>query len=168
MTCFLALLTSANPEERQLAVELCSELVIEPEEGFITEIASLIGTADTEATITILELLVTYEYNLDAETISKIMALVTNDKDSLRLAAYRFVENTQNSPSATTLLVALEDQIAEVREIATNCLHEEILCDTTAFKVAEYLRHENFTIQNAARELLIASGQEDFLRKVEG
>ena len=168
MTRLFTLLTSANPEERQLAVELCSELVTEPEEYFITKVASLIGTVDTEATITILELLVAYEHDLDAETISKTMGLATSDKDSLRLAAYRFVENTQNSPSATTLLVALEDQIAEVREIATNCLHKEILCESVAFEVSEYISHENPTIQNTARELLIASGQEDLLGKIEG
>lgn len=167
MTRFFTLLTSSDSKDRQLAVELCSELVTEPEEDFITEIASLIGTTDTEATVTILELLVTYEYYLDAETISKVMALVTSGEDSLRLAAYRFLKNTQDSPSATTLLEALEDPIDEIREIATDCLNKEILCDFMSFEVAEYLRHENPTIQNAARELLIASGQEDLLSKVE-
>ncbi len=125
-------------------------------------------TANTEATVTIVELLMTYEYHLDRETISKVIALVSSDDKSLRLAAYRFIKNTQNSPSVTTLLVALEDQIAEVREIATNCLHKEILCESVAFEVSEYISHENPTIQNTARELLIASGQEDLLGKIEG
>ncbi len=61
MINFLSRLTSDDPRERELAVEICTDLVTEPEGEFLQEILNLLGSENSEVTFTILELLKTYE-----------------------------------------------------------------------------------------------------------
>jgi HEAT repeat protein len=163
MVKFISRLTSDDSRKRELAVEICTDLVTEPEGEFIQEILTLLGSENSEVTLTILELLKNYENWLDSDW---DLDLMRSGDSSVRIAAFRFFGEDPSWRAATLLLDALVDEDSEIRQIATEALHKIILCESTSFEVAAYLRHDNPQICEAASELLMGSGQDDLLEKI--
>ena len=165
MERFLKLLSSANPQDRQLAFELCTELVFVPDEEFYSELADLLGTASSAAKVTILELLEHYEEWTDTRRSSEVLDLLDHQDDAVRLAAFRYIKATYFRPSATTMLDSLGDSVDEIRQIVTEFLQDLVLCDKEFFEVAEYLGHDNQEVREEAREMLLSNGQEDLVKR---
>lgn len=164
MEYFISQLTSDDSGEREVAIELCKELVSEPDEEFLQEVAAQIGLAGTDATLDIFELLDHYEYLNVPKT---EMDLLQNTNQSVRLAAFRYFKENPSWWSVTILLDALADENSEIRQLAAESLRCVALCETTSFEVAEYLRHDNRLIRDTARSMLLENGQDDLIRMME-
>lgn len=168
MARFWELLSSADAQERELAFELCTKLVAEPDEFFISEMVDLLGISSPEAKVTILELLQTYEEFLDTDYRSAILALIDDPDDTVRLAAFRFINAINLRPSTISMLDSLGDPVGEIVLIVTELLQDVVLCEKTSFEVAEYLGHDNPQVREAAKEILLSGGQEDLVQKQMG
>lgn len=168
MNRFHSLLTSADPGERQLAADLCLELVGEPEEELLDGLWQLLPSASADARVTLLELLTEYAAFDCTRDRPALAGLLRDGAADTRLAAFRYLEATGACPSATTLLDALADPVGEICRIAVALLGKTILDEANAFAVVDYLRHDHPAIRGAARELLLACGQGDLLGKMPG
>lgn len=167
MERFLALLTSVTPHERELATYIFTNWEDEPGDSFLPKIIGLLGTVSHDATLAILTLLMENDCCLNEHSLSPIFDLLKSSDNTLRLAAFHFIKETGTSPYEPTLyLDTFDDDVVAIRKIAEECLHEVILYEDTAFEVAEYLRHDNPEVREAARELLLSGGQEDLLDKM--
>ena len=141
MKHFLSMLSSRDGKVRELAIELCLELVDQPSEDFITDLSGFTNSHIPELRESILNLMARYEEFLDTNYGASILDFVHDSNDAVRLAAYRFIQASNAWPPVLTLLDASQDVNEEIRLIACEGLQRTILCENSSFRVAEYLNH---------------------------